>query len=104
VQAALDAGRQMTVENGLLALGDGGEAVPVVDYVDISPSSSTANQTGVTLSLLPERVPYGLNQVAIVFVAVGIADPPAVVVRASILRTQPGAADLRFLPLLVVSR
>lgn len=105
VQAAIDAGRQMAIGDGLLALGDGGEDVPVViDYIDISPSSGTANQTGVTLSLVPARVPYGLSQVAIVFVADNIADPPAVVVRASVLRTLDNGTDLRFLPLVVASQ
>lgn len=98
VQAAIDAGRQMTINNGFLVLGDGLEDVPIVDFIDISPSSSSANQTGVTLSLVLNRVPYGLSQAAIVFVADQIASPPAVVVRASVLRTQPGATDLTFLP------
>ena len=104
IQAAIDAGRLLVINGGILALGDGGEDVPIVDYVDVSPSSSTANQTGVTLSLIPANVPYGLNQVAVVFVADGVASPPAVVVRASVLRTLPGASDLYFVPLIVAGQ
>ena len=104
IQAAIAAGRLMAINNGFLALGDGGEDVPIVDYIDVSPSSSTANQTGVTLSLIPANVPYGLNQAAVVFVADGVASPPAVVVRTSVLRTLPDASDLFFVPLIVAGQ
>ena len=100
IQAAIAAGRLMAINNGFLVLGDGGEDVPIVDYIDVNPSSSTAVQIDVTLSLVLAKVPYGLNQAAVVFVADGVASPPAVVVRASVLRTQPGASDLYFVPLI----
>ena len=87
IQAAIDAGQPLVISDGHLVLGNGGEDVPIVDYIDVSPSSSTANQTGVTLSLVLARVPYGFNQAAVVFVADDVASPPAVVVRASVLRT-----------------
>ncbi len=104
IQDAIAAGRLMAINNGFLALGDGGEDVPIVDYIDVSPSSSTANQTGVTLSLIPANVPYGFNQAAVVFVADGVATPPAVVVRTSVLRTQPDASDLFYVPLIVAGQ
>ena len=104
IQAAIAAGRLMSINNGFLVLGDGGEDVPIVDYIDVNPSSSTAVQIDVTLSLVLARVPDGFNQAAVVFVADGVASPPAVVVRASVLRTLPDASDLYFLPVIVAGQ
>jgi hypothetical protein len=101
IQAAIDAGLPMSINNGILVINDGGEDVPIVDYIDVNPSSSGANQTGVLLNLVLDRVPYGFSQVAVVFVADGVAMPPAVVVRATVLRTLPNATDLFFLPMIV---
>jgi hypothetical protein len=76
-----------------MIIGEGGnaEGTPVVDWIDVNPVTGVATPGGifVDLTLVLSQVPYGLNSAAVVFVADMVASPPAVVVRASALRTQP---------------
>ena len=104
IQAAIDAGFPIAIENGSLVLGDSGEVVAILNYLEVNPSSSSTSPTNVTLTLLPDNVPYGLSLASVVFVPDNVTGPPPVVVRVSVLRTVPGASDLRFLPVIVNSR
>ena len=103
IEAAIAAGTPMRIENGRLLIGDqpAPEDVPIVDWIDINPSTGTATQSGTTvqLNLVTNAVDYGLSSAAVVFVADQVASPPAVVVRASVLRSLPDQSDLTFMPL-----
>jgi hypothetical protein len=105
VEQAIAAGQPIKLQDGRLLIGEGenAEDVPVVDWIDVNPVTGVATPGGifVDLSLVLDRVPYGFNTAAVVFVADTVASPPAVVVRASTLRSQPNGADLLFLPLIM---
>jgi hypothetical protein len=105
VEEAIAAGQPIKLQDGRLLIGAGANAeeVPIVDWIDVNPVTGVATPGGifVDLSLVLDRVPYGFNTAAVVFVADTVASPPAVVVRASALRTQPNGTDLLFLPLIV---
>ncbi len=105
VEQAVAAGQPVKLQDGVLMIGEGAgvQEVPIVDWISISPVTGVAVPGGifVDLTLVLDRVPYGINSAAVVFVADTVASPPAVVVRASALRSLPGAADLLFLPLIV---
>jgi hypothetical protein len=104
VEQALAAGQPIKLQDGRLVIGAGANAedVPIVDWIDVNPVSGVATPGGifVDLSLVLDRVSYGYNTAAVVFVADTVASPQAVVVRASALRSQPGGSDLLFLPLM----
>lgn len=82
---------------------NGPQDVPVVDWVDVNPSSGTSSMDGspVLLRLVQGKVPRGLHQVAVVFVADSTASPRAVVVDVSVVAYQD-IGDLTFLPLAMV--
>ncbi len=105
VERAIAAGQSIKLQDGVLLIGEGSnvESVPVVDWIDINPVAAVAVPGGifVDLTLVLDRVPYGLSSAAVVFVADTFASPPAVVVRAGALRTLPNATDLYYLPLIV---
>lgn len=105
VEQAVAAGRPVKLQGGQLVLGQGAnaEAVPIVNWIDVNPATGVATPGGifVDLTLVLNQVPYGLNLAAVVFVADAVASPPAVVVRASAVRTQPNGTDLLFLPLVM---
>lgn len=105
VEQAVADGQPVKLQDGQLVIGDDSSAggVTVVDWININPVSGVAVPGGafVDLTLVLDRVPNGLNSVSVVFVADTIASPPAVVVNASVLRSQPNGTDLRFLPLIV---
>lgn len=105
VERAVAAGQAVTLQDGQLIIGDarGVEGVPIVDWIDISPLSGVATPGGilVDLSLVLDRVPSGFRSAAVVFVADTTASPPALVVRASTLRSQPNGSDLYFLPMIM---
>lgn len=104
IERAVAAGQTVKLQDGVLLIGEGAgaEGVPIVDWIDINPLTGTAVPGGifVDLTLVLDRVPYGINSAAVVFVADGVASPPAVVVRAGALRTLPNATDLYYLPLI----
>lgn len=99
---ALQAGGTASVVDGQMAVQGGPTplAVPVVDWVDVTPQQGSATPDGapVLVRLVPNRVPWGFNEVALVFVALRTASPPAVVVR---LRVQSynNRSELHFIPL-----
>jgi hypothetical protein len=105
VEQAIAAGQPIKLQDGRLLIGAGANAedVPIVDWIDVNPVTGVATPGGifVDLSLVLDRVSYGFNTAAVVFVADSVASPPAVVVRASALRSQPDGSDLLFLPLLI---
>jgi hypothetical protein len=103
IEQAIASGQPVKLQDGLLVIGEGAEGVPIVDYIDVNPVAGIATPGGVfvDLSLVLDRVDYGFSAAAVVFVADTVASPPAVVVRASVLRTQPNGADLLFMPLIV---
>jgi hypothetical protein len=105
VEQAVAAGQPVRLHDGQLIIGEGGnaEGTPVVDWIDVNPVMGVATPGGilVDLTLVLDRVPYGVNSAAVVFVADNFASPPAVVVRANVLRSLPNGADLYFLPLIV---
>ena len=102
IEAAIASGTPMRIDNGFLLIGDqrGPDDVPIVTWIDINPTVGTATQSGTTvqLNLVTSEVDYGFNTAAIVFVADQVASPPAVVVRASVLRSLPDQSDLTFMP------
>lgn len=102
VERAVAAGDTVKLQDGQLIIG-GAEGVPIVDWIDINPVSGVATPGGilVDLSLVLDRVPFGFRSAAVVFVADTTASPPALVVRASTLRSQPNGSDLYFLPLIM---
>ncbi|MCB0231645.1 MAG: hypothetical protein KDH90_21415, partial [Anaerolineae bacterium] len=63
IEAAIAAGTPMRIENGRLLIGDqpAPEDVPIVDWIDINPSTGTATQSGTTvqLNLVTNAVDYG---------------------------------------------
>ena len=102
IEEAIAAGKALRWNDGLLLI-DGQpltEDVPVVLWIDINPTEGTATQSGtsVQLNLVTAEAPYGFNTAAVVFVADQVASPPAVVVRASVLRSLANQSDLTFLP------
>lgn len=103
IEEAIANGTPLRIENGRLLIGDGNgpEDVPIVEWIDINPSIGTATQSGtaVQLNLVTNAVPYGFTTAAVVFVADQVASPPAVVVRASVLRSLADQSDLTFMPL-----
>jgi hypothetical protein len=103
IERAVAAGQSVKLQDGVLLIGDDTEGTPIVDWIDINPVSGVAVPGGVfvDLTLVLDRVAFGINSAAVVFVAETFASPPAVVVRATALRTQPNATDLYFLPLIV---
>ncbi|MBE2234548.1 MAG: VCBS repeat-containing protein [Anaerolinea sp.] len=106
VEQAVAAGQSVTLQDGQLVIGDGRDAdgvPPAVTWISINPLSGVATPGGilVDLSLVLDQVPSGFRTAAVVFVADTTASPPALVVRASTLRTQPNASDLYFLPLIL---
>jgi hypothetical protein len=105
VEEAIAAGQPIKLQDGRLVIGAGANAeeVPIVDWIDVNPVTGVATPGGifVDLSLVLDRVPYGFNTAAVVFVADTVASPPAVVVRASTLRSLPNGEDLLFLPLIM---
>lgn len=105
VEQAVAEGQPVKLQDGVLLIGEGAnaESVPIVDWIDINPVTGVAVPGGifVDLTLVLERVPYGLSSAAVVFVADTFASPQAVVVRASALRSLPNATDLYFLPMIV---
>jgi len=105
VEQAVAAGQPVKLQDGVLLIGEGAgvQGVPIVDWIDINPVTGVAVPGGilVDLTLVLDRVPYGFNSAAVVFVADVFASPPAVVVRAGALRSLPDASDLYFLPLIL---
>jgi hypothetical protein len=105
VERAVAAGDTVKLQDGQLIISDGrgAEGVPIVDWIDINPVSGVATPGGilVDLSLVLNRVPNGFQSAAVVFVADTTASPPALVVRASVLRSQPNGSDLYFLPMIM---
>lgn len=105
IEQAIDEGQSVKLADGKLVIGegDGAEDVPFVDWIDINPAVGLAAPGGilVDLSLVVARVPQGFSQAAVVFVADTVASPPAVVVRAGVLRAESDLSDLLFLPLIV---
>lgn len=103
IERAVAAGQSVKLQDGMLLIGDDTEGTPIVDWIDINPVSGVAVPGGifVDLTLVLDRVAYGVNSAAVVFVADTFASPPAVVVRATALRTLPNATDLYFLPMIV---
>ncbi len=103
IEEAIANGTPLRFDNGRLMIGDqpAPEDVPIVDWIDINPSVGTATQSGTTvqLNLVTSAVPYGFTTAAVVFVADAVASPPAVVVRASVLRSLADQSDLTFMPL-----
>ena len=102
IEEAIANGTPLRFDNGRLMIGDqpAPEDVPIVDWIDINPSVGTATQSGtaVQLNLVTGAVPYGFTTAAVVFVADAVASPPAVVVRASVLRSLADQSDLTFMP------
>lgn len=102
IEEAIANGTPLRFENGRLLIGDqaAAEDVPIVDWIDINPSMGTATQSGaaVQLNLVTGQVDLGFTTAAIVFVADQVASPPAVVVRASVLRSLADQSDLTFMP------
>lgn len=103
IERAIAAGQSIKLQDGVLWIGDSAEDTPIVDWIDINPVSGVAVPGGifVDLTLVLDRLPHGVSSAAVVFVAETVASPPAVVVRATALRTLPNATDLYFLPLIV---
>jgi hypothetical protein len=104
IEQAVAAGKTVSLQEGQLFIdGDRNtEAVPIVDWINISPLAGVATPGGISvdLSLVLSQVPAGFRSVAVVFVADINASPPALVVRAGTLRTLPDMSDLYFLPLI----
>lgn len=102
IEEAIADGTPMRIDDGYLLIGDtrGPDDVPIVEWIDINPSVGTATQSGtvVQLNLVTNKVDYGFSTAAVVFVADQVASPPAVVVRASVLRSLPDQSDLTFMP------
>lgn len=102
IEEAIANGTPLRFEGGRLLIGDqpAPEDTPIVDWIDINPSVGTATQSGtsVLLSLVTNEVDYGFSTAAVVFVADQVASPPAVVVRASVLRSLADQSDLTFMP------
>lgn len=105
VEAALAAKQPVTLDGDALVIGAGESAtrVPLVTWLTINPASGTAVPGGtfIDLSLILNQVPLGLSSANVIFIAQTPATPPALVVRASVLRSQADASDLYFLPIIV---
>lgn len=103
IEEAMAEGQSVKMVDGRILIGEAGEEVPIVDWIDVNPAVGTAAPGGVfvDLSLVQARVPAGYSEAAVVFVADTVASPPAVVVRASVLRTEADLSDLLFMPLVV---
>lgn len=102
IEEAIAAGTPLRFDGGRLLIGDQPtpEDVPIVEWIDINPTVGTATQSGTTvqLSLVTGQVEYGFTTAAVVFVADQVASPPAVIVRASVLRSLADQSDLTFMP------
>lgn len=98
---AVKAGAAVKAVDGGIAILDGAspEVVPVVDWIDVSPARGSSSTTGapVIVSLVGNRVPHGYSEVALVFVAERVANPPAVVVWIKVLSIGPND-KLIFIP------
>lgn len=106
IEQAMAEGQSIKLVDGRIVIGEGGEDVPIVDWINVSPAVGTAAPGGVfvDLSLVLAQVPPNFSRAAVVFVADTIASPPAVVVRASVLRTEADLSDLLFMPMVVQGR
>lgn len=102
IEQAIAAGQPVKWVDNTVVIGDGVDGVPIVNWIDINPLTGVALPSGVSvdLSLVTAQVPMGFSQAAVVFVADTTANPPAVVVRASVLRTTSDMSDVIFLPLM----
>lgn len=102
LQEALQAGGSITIVDGMIVIAGGATPldVPVVDWVDVMPLQGSATPDGapVLINLVPNRVPWGYSEVALVFVALRTASPPAVVVRIRVL-SYTDRSELHFIPL-----
>lgn len=106
IEQAMAEGQSIKLVDGRIVIGEGGEDVPIVDWINVNPAVGTAAPGGVfvDLSLVLARVPQGFSRAAVVFVADTVASPPAVVVRASVLRTEADLSDLLFMPMVLQGR
>lgn len=104
VEAALAAKQPVTRDGDTLVIGAGENAtrIPLVTWLTINPTSGTAVPGGtfIDLSLILNQVPVGFSSANVIFIAQTQATPPALVVRASVLRSAD-ASDLYFLPMIV---
>jgi hypothetical protein len=109
IRQAVDAGTPVTWQGDRFVIRDQGEGagkdVPIVDWLDITPSSGVATVGGVLVSIDPigSRVPYGVSKVAVVFVAAEAAMPRAVVVDVT-MESRSGNERSWFLPLVQAHR
>ncbi len=103
IEQAIADGKSIRLEDGVLRIGDGVDDTPIVTWININPVSGVAVPGGifVDLTLVLDQLADGVNSAAVVFVADTFASPPAVVVRATAVRTLPNATDLYFLPMIV---
>jgi len=98
---ALAAGATLERIDGGWLLNDGTAplSVPVIDWIDILPSHGTATVGGtdVRVGMVPDKVPAGYHNLALVFVTEGVASPRAAVVDLTVLAYN-GGTGLTFIP------